>query len=144
VLGSGLAVSCWLAERSLRDALAETDRRFPGWRLDELEAVRADVPEARNAALRVLAAGRRLSPQWDGDWNRPSAAERDLGEALAGRSPVECLPLETVGSLSDAVSAVRPALAEARSLVDLSDGRYPINWVSDGFSTEGADRPVRW
>ena len=40
----------------LRKALAETDRLFPGWRLDELEAARSECPDAENAALRVSAA----------------------------------------------------------------------------------------
>ena len=46
-----------LSQRSLRDALAETDRLSPGWRFDDLEAARADVPGG--AERRSPRAGRR-------------------------------------------------------------------------------------
>jgi hypothetical protein len=43
----------WL-ERKLADVIAEMDRDFPGWKLDELEAARAPVADDDNSALIVL------------------------------------------------------------------------------------------
>src|SRR5262245_36811661 len=48
------------ASVTLAEAVAEADRLDPGWRLDDLLARRAAVPDERNAALRVLAITARL------------------------------------------------------------------------------------
>ena len=51
----GYLVSSRLSNGVLQEALAETDRLSPGWRLEDLEAERRQVPDERNAALLVLA-----------------------------------------------------------------------------------------
>ena len=43
-------------DRELREAIAEADRVDPGWRFENMEAARADVPDAENGARLVLAA----------------------------------------------------------------------------------------
>src|SRR5262249_6474860 len=69
ILAAGLAGGCslvaYLVEGGGRDAVAEADRLDPGgWRLEDLEANRAAVPDDRNAALRVLAAQKLLPTGW--------------------------------------------------------------------------------
>src|SRR5260370_41379710 len=54
----------WYADREYRAAIAEADRLDPGWRLADLEAARAEVPDAENAALQVLTAKRLLPAGW--------------------------------------------------------------------------------
>ena len=69
-----------LADKDLRDAIAEADRLDPGWRLEELEAKRADISEEQNSARVVLSAERLLVQPWPpGRWpeiGRASCRER--------------------------------------------------------------------
>jgi ABC-type transport system involved in multi-copper enzyme maturation permease subunit len=125
----------WRAASVLRSVIAETDRLCPGWRLDDLEAARARLPETRDAARRVLAADAMLPPRWLGTRATPSVAERDRLDARAGQMPVECLEPAAQQALRAALDAVAPALAEARALVDLPEGRFPVVWAPDGIST---------
>lgn len=56
----------WMAYREvskLRAIMAELDQTDPGWRLEEIQAARAAVPDDRNGALVVLAAAERLPPE---------------------------------------------------------------------------------
>src|SRR5260370_25662030 len=46
----------WYQDRELQAAIAEADRLDPGWRLADLEAARAEIPDEEKAALQVLAA----------------------------------------------------------------------------------------
>jgi ABC-type transport system involved in multi-copper enzyme maturation permease subunit len=134
-LGLACVLPSWRAARTLRDALAETDRLSPGWRVDELEAARSPVPESQDAARQVLAADLTLPASWRGTREQPSAAERQRLAAVAGHSPRECLDAATLQSLRAALVAAAPALAEARALADLPDGRFVVHWTRDGVST---------
>jgi ABC-type transport system involved in multi-copper enzyme maturation permease subunit len=125
----------WRAASALRSVIAETDRMCPGWRLDDLDAARARLPETRDAARRVLAADAMLPPRWRGTRATPSVAERDRLDARAGQMPVECLEPAAQQALRAALDAVAPALTEARALVDLPEGRFPVVWAPDGIST---------
>jgi ABC-type transport system involved in multi-copper enzyme maturation permease subunit len=134
-LGIAYVIPSWRDQRSLHDALAETDRLCPGWRLEDLEAARAQVPEATNAALRVLGAGDALSARWHRTGEQPSDAERKRLDAIANLAPAQCLIPRTFQSLQADVNEVALALAEARDLMNLSEGRFPVAWASDGIST---------
>jgi hypothetical protein len=52
------------AEAELHEAIAEADRLDPGWRLEELEARRAQPADADNGALCVRRARALLPAQW--------------------------------------------------------------------------------
>src|SRR5207248_825627 len=54
----------WYWDRAFRTAIAEADRLDPGWRLMELEAARAEIPDSENAAIQVLAVRKLLPPGW--------------------------------------------------------------------------------
>src|SRR5690348_12938202 len=56
----------------LRLAVEELDRTDPGWRLEEIEAARREVPDAENGALIVGAMPRLLPKNW------PSATTEDF------------------------------------------------------------------
>jgi hypothetical protein len=135
LLAVGYLVHSRLEERTLRDALAETDRLSPGWRLDDLEAARARVPDDRNAALLVLAARDRIPPEWQGAEGDPSVAEQELRAAIEAHAPGACLKAEAVRSLRAARDAVTSVLTDTRSLANLPDGRYPVVWTRDGISS---------
>ena len=137
LLAPGLVyvIPAWRAERSLHDALSDTDRLHPGWRLEDLEAARARLPEATNAALRVLDVGHDLPARWHCTGEAPSDAERKRLDAVSRLAAAQCLAPRTLQSLQADMNEVGAALARARALMDLSEGRFPVAWASDGIST---------
>jgi hypothetical protein len=139
----GLQVSFAIrAERRLQAAIAEADRLDPDWRLDQLEAKRKPVPDDQNGALVVLAAERLISAEWD---------KQPLGKELQDQPPAHQLGAELTRSLRAELDKVKPALAEARKLKDLPDGRYPIAWTKEiwghgghgSFMTPNVQKPRR-
>src|SRR5947209_4615100 len=48
----------------LQKAIAETDQLDPGWRIWDLEANRAVLPDDRNSAVPLAAAKKLLGPRW--------------------------------------------------------------------------------
>jgi hypothetical protein len=116
------------ADRRLREALAEADRLDPGWRLNELEAARAVVPEAENSATVLLAAHRVLPPQ--NEW-----PDYQLVEELTQLAPTERLPQNQVAILRAALDRAQPTVAKARELADARQGRYTIVWGPDVLNT---------
>src|SRR5271157_1878997 len=56
----------FLSDHGLSKVVAETDRIDPGWRLEELEAARARVPDVENSANLVAKAGSLLPKNWQG------------------------------------------------------------------------------
>jgi hypothetical protein len=101
----------------LSEALAELDRAAPGWRMQDLQAARAVPPEAENGARVVLAAAKLLPPDW---------AKQQAEELFNRRAPEELLPPELSARLGAGIAVAGPALAEARRLADLPDGRYDV------------------
>jgi hypothetical protein len=134
LLGGAYAV--WFlswAKRELREATAEADRLDPGWRWDELEEKREALADADNSALCVLRARNLLPSPWP-DWaSYPAAAGQDPEEDLRGLTPTAPLTPQQVAALQAARAAAQPALAEARKLKDLSDGRYPVVYDHAGL-----------
>ncbi len=135
VLSIGVVIWSEHAARSLREALAETDRLYPAWRLDDLEAARERVPDARNAALRVTAAGHLLPWSWRNSGGIPPEAVGKYSDAVAKLSPVQSLSPESRQSFRAAVEEAGPALEEVRGLANLATGRFPVAWTRDGIST---------
>src|SRR4051812_45747097 len=61
-------VTAWLfiiGPSDLHRAIAETDALDPGWRLADLEAARAPVPDAENSALVIIAGNKLLKKATD-------------------------------------------------------------------------------
>ncbi len=121
-----IGVVIWFehAARSLREALAETDRLFPAWRLEDLEATRERVPDARNAALRVTASAQLLPLSWrNASGIAPEALAKQI-DAVAKLSPVQSLSPESRQSFRAAVEEADPALEELRGLANIATGRF--------------------
>jgi hypothetical protein len=132
VLTGGCFLIMHLVEEEWQEAVAEADRLDPGWRLEDLEARRAAVPDDQNAALRVLAAQRLLPAGWP-TWPADEGGALDLNfDAVL--APVQLSPPQT-RALAAVLTAAQPALAEARRLSDLPAGRYPITYSEDFIST---------
>ncbi|MCI0334446.1 MAG: hypothetical protein L0228_14605, partial [Planctomycetes bacterium] len=67
VLGPPVAIFYyhrWAAYWDLQDAIAETDRIDPEWRLEQLEARRRKVPDESNSALVLISARQALPKNW--------------------------------------------------------------------------------
>src|SRR5258708_2401625 len=75
------------AEAELRAVLAETDRLDPRWRLDDVDADRAVVPDARNSAGPAMAAKLLLPKNWP-FWDYPSS-EQDPPDAEEERRALQ-------------------------------------------------------
>jgi hypothetical protein len=111
------------AGKQLRAAIAEADRLDPHWRFDDLEAARASVPDERNAALAVLYVNRLLPTGWQAGLMRLDSPKRPLGSVAAA------------AAVRAELAKLAPAVAEARRLADLSEGRYSIDAdVADGIA----------
>jgi hypothetical protein len=128
------------AERALQEAIEEVDRTEPGgWRLEQVEAARAVIPDEKNAGLAVLAVADLLpkklpdGPRW---------------EDMADLPPPVQLNEEEVRALRSGLAPLVRARNEARRLVAFTSGRYAVRWTDDVFSTllphVDKIRPVMW
>ncbi len=148
-------VSCivWISTKSLRDAVAEADRLDPGWRITEVEAHREMIPNEKNSALALMAAGQNLPAQWP-MWEyqlaalsraplqnpaAPNPEEEDLTtfqEKLHNNSdPPVLLSEHHLKILRDELARAAPAMTPAHQILDMPRGRYPIAYSSDYIST---------
>jgi hypothetical protein len=114
-------------ERRLQEAIAETDRLEPsGWRLSELEARRAVLPDGQNSALHVLAVKPMIPDRW--------ASAPQFTDLFQGLPPEIQLDEPQTTALRTEIQKLGPALAEVRKLADLPNGRFFIVWSQDVFS----------
>ncbi len=114
------AVRYYQITTRLNEAEAEMDRTDPGWRLQDIEAARAVVPDAENSALRVMAVNK-LLPKPSDRWIKD-----DFAAELQRLRPEKRMTPEQFAHLRQCLAGVRPALEEARTLSDLSHGRFPL------------------
>jgi hypothetical protein len=144
LVGIGLCIYLSVAgERELRAALAETERLDPRWRLEDVEADRAVIPDAENSGGPAMAAKHLLPQKWPFWDYSPTAQDppdseqkrRDLEEGFRDLEPQRQLNEEQATALRREMSRAAAALAEARKLVDLTEGRYPIAYSPDFIST---------
>jgi hypothetical protein len=126
------------ADRELREALADIDRRDPGWRFEDLEAKRPAIPDEQNGALQVLEARRLLPSPWP---SMPPQKDLDSDEGptldrlLKGLEPQHQLNDEQLRVLRSELQAAQPALQKAEGLVNFPEGRYPITWKLEYISS---------
>ena len=140
----GLAVFSYLqyvASSRLHRAVAEADRTDPNWRLADLERTRIRPPDDRNSALVVLQAyrtPRKARPGSEEDQSepttstapaRPARKDNDLENRLLALSP-EVRPDPRSPRLAEGGRSTprSEALALARTLTDMGEGRYPVKY----------------
>lgn len=119
VLLLGLGVYGWLhyrADSAYRKALAALDRDDPGWRLDDLEAARAEIPEEENSARIVVATAALLPAGWPGDFPEP----------LQDLAPNERLRRENYHALRAETDEWATLLDPARRLAGMPRGRHRL------------------
>jgi hypothetical protein len=134
----------YAANRDVEKALAETDQLDPRWRLEDVDADRTVVPDERNAGLIVIDAKERLPIRWPTWTDRSTDVEEDrravekdkvLQNSFAQLAPQQQLCEEHIVALYDHLERAASALAEARKLADMPQGRYPIVYSSDIITT---------
>src|SRR5262249_12385975 len=131
----------------LQWAVADLDRRDPGWHFEDIEAQRKPLPDDQNSALRVLEARDLLPDRWPPartppDPANPGVEPVSLGEPALQRSPEERLNPEETEELREGLEDVETALAAARRLTDYPSGRYPVPWSQDFVSTPLPGREI--
>jgi hypothetical protein len=117
-------------DRELREAIAETDRLDPGWRFEDMQAARAEVPDGENGAKLVLAA------KLPANWLAPAAA----GVPTVDMRLVDVPPPQRPGEadlkqLRAELANVAAAIDVARGLADRPRGRYDVAWTKDLVGT---------
>jgi hypothetical protein len=117
-VGGRFAYRHYQAVTALDEAVAALDREEPGWRLRDVEAARARIPDSENSALVVIETARRLPRTW------PTQAFFERFDKL---TPPEQLAPDAAALLGKDLDALRPALEEARQLATRPNGRHPLN-----------------
>lgn len=118
----------YAAERDLRAAIAEADRLDPGWRFEEMDAARPEVPDAENSALLVAAAYAKIPKAFlaAGPDGGPTILER-----LQERPPQERLDDAQLIEVRAVLAKADAALPTARDLADRPRGRWAVAWNTD-------------
>jgi hypothetical protein len=106
------------AERALAEAIAEADRLDPGWRLEDIEAARRQIPDEKNGAFVVVSAHRKLPAKW----------LTTVDHELTQPPPIR-LDDEVAKELRDQLKPLMPAITEARRMLQFSEGRFAITYA---------------
>jgi hypothetical protein len=138
------------ATREFEEIAAELDRSDPGWRWEEIEARREQIPEGDSAAERLLAAAKMLPKDWPnqpelvgqqpaGDPMVPPAAQlppaKTVLDQLREIEPNYQLTEDLVDQLRAQVGAVAEPVAEARKVINLPRGRYTVKLAHNPINT---------
>ncbi|HEV2949877.1 MAG TPA: hypothetical protein VGX70_21040 [Gemmataceae bacterium] len=123
----------WVAERSLAEAIANLDRSDPGWRLQDIEAKRAVVPDEDNSTLVIREVKARLRPGWDLRWD--SVRNTQFYEQFHDLVPEKQINHQQIEQLTEVFEGIEPVLVLARRLANLPRGRAPLKWSDDAIST---------
>src|SRR5262245_2066539 len=111
----------------LNSLIAEIDRADPGWRLEEIEAARANYPPEKNAALKVA----KIKGMPKQSYNQLFKLE----ELLSNLDPPALLNQQQIDALAKLMDASGDAVIEARTMIDFPHGRHAIQWTPDFIST---------
>jgi hypothetical protein len=111
----------------LKQVLADLDASDPRWRLQEVEADRADVPDSANGARVVHAAARFLPDAW---------SHHSLDQTILGRPAEVRLSAEEYAELCETLGPpMDRALEAAATLPDRPRGRHQIEYQRVIIST---------
>jgi hypothetical protein len=119
----------YVVRTRLQATMAELDRTDPGWRLPDIEAARAVVPDAENSALRVIEANK-LLPEPPAQW-----LEDDFDAELYSLPPERRMTPAQYAHLHQRLDKVKPALDELEGLSALQSGRFPITYAQNPWHT---------
>jgi hypothetical protein len=115
------------ARSRLTVALADLDESDPGWRLEDLERARPVLSDAENSA-RVVLAAHKLVPR-----GSPNPKVTERFDKLP--PPPELLDAERAELLDKEMTSLAAALAEARKLADMPNGRHTLVYAANPMRT---------
>jgi hypothetical protein len=124
----GIFYFIWFSSYALNELMAEMDRDDPGWRLEEIEAKRRAVPDDRNSALQIMAVRRLQGGQ-------AVIITQGIQPAFDNLLPQVQLNEQQSELLASRFEGIKQAVVEARKLKDMPDGRFPIKYSADFFTT---------
>jgi hypothetical protein len=115
-------------EKLLAKVIAETDALDPGWRWEEIEAKREQVPDGENAALAIKKCCDLLGP----NWSQIGRSSQDQIPPIDTREDMDSDILESIRSVLKKYSE---AIQESLQLPKYTRSRYPILLTPDLWSS---------
>ncbi len=118
----------------LQSAIKETERQDVRWRLADLIADRAPVPDAENSAMKIAAIDQALGRRWlstrkvDGSTG-PERLDVVLN-LLSRGEPSQLLTPDQEKHLGEDLAALEPSRSQARALAGMPRGRAVLNMQS--------------
>jgi hypothetical protein len=130
------AVVRWAYERhrtanSLAALVARLDADDPGWKLDEIQAARADPPAGQNSADVIVAVAKLVPGNWP-YWDYKQEFEHLRFDGLP---PARQLDPERAKMLAEEMAKMTPALAQARRLAAMPRGKHTIEFKPNPIDT---------
>jgi hypothetical protein len=126
----------WAAAHELHQAIAYVNSVDPGWDLKDLEAARAVYPKEKNSAEQVQLANSLLPRNWMKPYLPGNTLwENSLPYVLPKLARNQRFNPREVALLRSELRPLSAALAAARPLADMPNGRYAIAWAPDFWST---------
>ena len=114
------------SSRTMNSALDHLDETEPGWRLEDIEAARISLPDAKNSALLCRELARLLGSE------RPDIK---FDEKLGNTDLPELLDEERLTLLETEMKHLEPIRLAARPLADMPRGRYEIVYAFNPLMT---------
>jgi hypothetical protein len=142
-LGLPFILLVLFASRRLESAFAEAERLDPGWRIQDLEAKRREIPDEENSGLHVIAVKPLIPPKWVFWWHAQTPGMKEstheeyqaLQDSFTDLDPHVQLDGRQIKALRAEMTRASKALQEARKVVEMPRGRLPIQYAKDGMST---------
>lgn len=123
----GVFLNRGMMASKLQESMVEMDRSDPGWRLEDIEAARADIPYEENSAHVILTAAEQIP--------RPWPSKELVEEHFRSLPPAEMLSDEDFACLSRELARARMALTTASKLADMPRGRHRIFYAPNPLAT---------
>lgn len=149
-IGAPLILVFTHGERELSEAVAEADRLDPGWRWQDLQARRPQIPDAENSARPLQLVGNLLPKNWPTWSNVHFADEKEYRAKVdferATRNVVasfdemisnQQFSTQQIAAMEGELKSAAAALKEARQLCDYPRGRFPHS--KDAYNTSSVD-----
>jgi hypothetical protein len=130
------------ANRELRQVILETEQVEPRWRLEDVEADRAIIPDHDNSGLVTIEAARLLPkdfPRWYSPPSDVTQEEHDkllaLQQSFSDLESQRQLNDRQLAELRADLTQANEACVQGRKLADLPRGRYPIQYADNSVGT---------
>jgi hypothetical protein len=127
------------SSEELLTVVAELDRSDPGWRTEQIEEKRKEIPDDQNGALRITAFQKAMQeltgdPHSIGDWQKKEVIDA-LNAAYAESPALRLTRTEELALFRAELERMSRPLEIARSLAALPNGRVPIKLKRNAIST---------